>query len=888
MRLLTDQKFKKIFVLAAAALETLFVLLFLLLGTKGGNVLSIFTKEDLDITVKVLHGFMMVLMILGIIFSVTTALLEITKGNLRVMSVFNSVFLLFLFILSIASKRYNIVFLLFGLLISVVLAVYVVFYDIKTKDAPTTTNISKAEKITTFVVLGLMCTSFIVSFLIFAIPVCYYDGEPYFRMFDALGSKASVVALVSFIDFFAIFIVGVVDIARTIDYVDNNKQMFYKKSRISLYGSFALTIAFFIFAVIIEYVFFKKQEFPVEKANTTAFIPMIITGVIAVVNSIVTAKFIVKKEKPSKTKIRNAAIAIVFTLGMIGLLVGSLFSNILVIKYYSGTLEETIKVNGFQLLSNSKNITATEYQMLAFLIYIALVVAIVLTVVCLVLYFKKSRLFFKLSLFSTITAFALLVCIGLFGKYYQIAEHINRNVIMSVIEYYDKSINIEYTSKITSETIYFGIGGLAMLVILAVLKPYSKHIRDEAIDININEADGLAGLGGAGGGGAGGLMHSDLKDSKIKAFDACPAFSEIDRREDEFNEDYNIKRQSEFKNVSLPSLVRFIVEYAKESRLHLSYKEEEIAQFIAGLGSSRLSILQGMSGTGKTSLPKIFAEAILGNVDLVEVESSWKDKNELIGYYNEFSGKFTPKKFTQALYKAKFSPDVITLIVLDEMNLSRIEYYFSDFLSLMENEEDKREIKLLNVQLKNIVNGTDISYKMLEHGHTLKIPTNVWFIGTANRDESTFEISDKVYDRAMTMNFSKRAAKIRAFNEPIPNSFLRYSVFKGLIDKALNSFHFDASTDSKIREVEKLLQPYNISFGNRIEKQIESFVSIYCSCFTEPTRMIDEAVEKILFSKVVAKLEFKSVENKEELAHSFEELGLLECAAFINKLNEDI
>ena len=95
------------------------------------------------------------------------------------------------------------------------------------------------------------------------------------------------------------------------------------------------------------------------------------------------------------------------------------------------------------------------------------------------------------------------------------------------------------------------------------------------------------------------------------------------------------------------------------------------------------------------------------------------------------------------MYKAKLNPEVPTFILLDEMNLSRIEYYFSDFLSLMEHEEGKREIKLLNVKLFRYENEEKIEYSALTNGHTLKIPSNVWFIGTANRDESTFEISDK-------------------------------------------------------------------------------------------------------------------------------------------------
>ncbi|MDE7107019.1 MAG: AAA family ATPase, partial [Clostridiales bacterium] len=372
-------------------------------------------------------------------------------------------------------------------------------------------------------------------------------------------------------------------------------------------------------------------------------------------------------------------------------------------------------------------------------------------------------------------------------------------------------------------------------------------------------------------------------------FDACPAFTEIDNLQDKFQAALEKRRAQLFKNLTLPNLIRFVVDYARESRLHLSYTPDDIATFVAGLGASRLTILQGMSGTGKTSLPKIFTEALMSNCEIVEVESSWRDKNELLGYYNEFSKCYTPKKFTQCLYRARLNSEVITFIVLDEMNLSRIEYYFSDFLSLMENEEDRRAIKLLNVKLSRIENGKAIEYDGLKDGHTIKVPTNVWFIGTANRDESTFEISDKVYDRAQTMNFDKRAPKIESFSEPIEKRYISYEMLAKLFEEAKQKYKFDAEDNRYIRETEKLLAPYNISFGNRILRQIEAFVKVYCACFGDKSAAgaENDAVERILLSKVVRKLENKVVENKEKLAVEFDKIGLNKCSAFIRKLNED-
>ena len=90
-----------------------------------------------------------------------------------------------------------------------------------------------------------------------------------------------------------------------------------------------------------------------------------------------------------------------------------------------------------------------------------------------------------------------------------------------------------------------------------------------------------------------------------------------------------------------------------------------------------------------------------------------------------------------------------------------------------------------------------------------------------------------------------------------------------------------------VAKVEKLLEPYNISFGNRIAMQIESFVKIYAACFAATDAVIHDALETILLSKVVKKLELKSVDDKEDLAAEFEKLHLMRCAKFVKNLRED-
>jgi len=447
---------------------------------------------------------------------------------------------------------------------------------------------------------------------------------------------------------------------------------------------------------------------------------------------------------------------------------------------------------------------------------------------------------------------------------------------------HDEVVNINYFLAI-----YIVVFKLFYALFLDKLKKFLKgqiiKVDDKTIRVIIERRRKLFG-GDDDYGMSGGSSNIDF--SKKTDIDGCPIFTELDNKKSQFDKQLKEKKNTTFEEPTLKKIVEFIVQYARDSRLHLYYTHEDIATFIAGMGTCNLSILQGMSGTGKTSLPKIVAEALNSCCDIVEVESSWRDKNELLGYYNEFSKIYTPKKFTQALYKAKLNSEVITFIVLDEMNLSRIEYYFSDFLSLMENEPDKREIRLVNVKLsKN--NSDKLGYYGLSEGHTLKIPNNVWFVGTANRDESTYDISDKVYDRANTMNFDKRATKVEYFGTPLDQKYISVETILSLFENAKSSVEFTIDNNKVIEEVEKILEPYNISFGNRIALQIETFVKIYASCFELVEEAKKDALEIILLSKVVRKLELKNIEDKEELAAQFEKLNLFRCSKFIQNLKED-
>ena len=177
------------------------------------------------------------------------------------------------------------------------------------------------------------------------------------------------------------------------------------------------------------------------------------------------------------------------------------------------------------------------------------------------------------------------------------------------------------------------------------------------------------------------------------------------------------------------------------------------------------------------------------------------------------------------------------------MNLARIEYYFAEFLSIMEMPDvSEWKIDLVPSALpsdpKHLING-----KIL-------VPQNVWFIGTANKDDSTFTITDKVYDRATTIILNSKAEYFDApFTEPLD---LSYDYLNTLFKSAINNYKLGLDTLTKFKKLDDYIQDnFKITFGNRIMKQINIFVPTYMACgFSEY-----EGLDYMLQTKILRKFE---------------------------------
>lgn len=194
------------------------------------------------------------------------------------------------------------------------------------------------------------------------------------------------------------------------------------------------------------------------------------------------------------------------------------------------------------------------------------------------------------------------------------------------------------------------------------------------------------------------------------------------------------------------------------SRLGLYYDLEVMKQAFASFGAAKMLILQGISGTGKTSLPYAFGQFIQNPSVICSVQPSWRDRTELFGYYNDFTKKYTETDFLKTLYEAHYYEDP-RIVILDEMNIARVEYYFAEMLSILElPREEERFV--------SVVSNTAASDPELMKEGKIWIPNNIWYVGTINNDDSTFAVADKVYDRAIPIDLDDRAEYFEAPDTP--------------------------------------------------------------------------------------------------------------------------
>lgn len=319
---------------------------------------------------------------------------------------------------------------------------------------------------------------------------------------------------------------------------------------------------------------------------------------------------------------------------------------------------------------------------------------------------------------------------------------------------------------------------------------------------------------GAGGGAGTPIVQAVLSEAKLNIEHRFPKLTLVDEK-------YAALTPPEYDNeISLQEFAEGYRRYAA-SQMKLYYTPEIVRRFVAGMAASKLLILEGISGTGKTSLPYSFSRYLSNPSTIVSVQPSFRDRTELLGYFNEFSKRFNETEFLRALYEANYRPDP-TLIVLDEMNLARIEYYFAEMLSVLEMPNKDEWV------LDLVPTAWDGDPVKMEGGK-IHVADSTWFIGTANNDDSTFTITDKVYDRAMPIELNERADAFECEVQPHCNvtaEHLEYLFQKAQVDYPISNELMD-----KMQKLDNyLITRFKLSFGNRIMKQLYDFIPVYVAC----------------------------------------------------------
>ena len=405
--------------------------------------------------------------------------------------------------------------------------------------------------------------------------------------------------------------------------------------------------------------------------------------------------------------------------------------------------------------------------------------------------------------------------------------------------------------------IYVFIGVIIVAILLVVVnfirrdKPLNLSAdtleeEEESHDIasSLGEENGKGGPGGAGGGGggeggeggAGAIATEELAEREL----VFPALSRLDK-------EYGGVAQGKIKtdDISLIELCnRFRNYLCKTEKLY--YDIDTIRVFISGMAASHLEILEGLSGTGKSSLPRYFARFVGGEVIFLPVQATWRDKSSLLGYFNDFSKTYRETDVLLNLYDASYNPDKLYMFVLDEMNISRIEYYFADFLSIFEYPPEDWLIPLMQVKL-----GTPVP-RYIEGGK-VRIPTNTWFIGTANTDDSTFTITDKVYDRAIVIEFKDLNLPFTSDWDyspyPLTMAELTTCINEAMTRKENNLT--DAERTKFMKLTMFIAETFDLAFGNRIMNQIDRFVPVFVALGGTK----EAALDLMLSRKILRKLD---------------------------------
>ncbi|MCD6438844.1 MAG: AAA family ATPase [Halomonas sp.] len=291
------------------------------------------------------------------------------------------------------------------------------------------------------------------------------------------------------------------------------------------------------------------------------------------------------------------------------------------------------------------------------------------------------------------------------------------------------------------------------------------------------------------------------------------------------------------------------------------YSLAEVANFYLSMRTKPLAMLAGISGTGKTQLVRQFAKAIgYGDSDhcvLIAVRPDWADSSDLIGYAN-IQGKFETKPLLDVMARAIEHPDELYFVILDEMNLARVEHYFSEFLSFIETRERDGDDVIVTEPL--------ISRADVNGGRPVYLPQNLMVVGTVNMDESTHAFSRKVLDRANAIEMNDiDLAWVNPERDVMPISGVYADALRApfLNSNDLSDAHKKALASSMqmLMQVNGILEPAGLHFGYRVRDEVAFYLTLHQEEALESLEGFDTdaAMDFQLMQKVLPRIQGSSL-----------------------------
>ena len=333
--------------------------------------------------------------------------------------------------------------------------------------------------------------------------------------------------------------------------------------------------------------------------------------------------------------------------------------------------------------------------------------------------------------------------------------------------------------------------------------------------------------------------------------------------EEQINSDLNalIKIYTSTNSMKIYSTFSSVFQYSNfnQSALDSSlyFSNGNILRFIASLLSKPFVILSGLSGSGKTKLAQTFAMWICESetqYKIVPVGADWTNREPLVGYPNGLKAEeyITPDSgvihlLMEALKKENENKPFF--LILDEMNLSHVERYFADFLSIMESNDS---IKLYTGKERSSLDGIQIPFE-------IGWPKNVFIIGTVNIDETTYMFSPKVLDRANVIEFRISEDQIQSFlgNPDVPDlmKLTKQGVAMAesfLLMASLKNIEKNDNIATELVSFFNQLQPVGAEFGYRSATEIMQLAAKLK--MLEPSITDDECLDIAIMQKLLPKL----------------------------------